>query len=201
MASKKLLFSASKENDLFADQFIAGKNLKNIKLIGIHPGCKYSQRHKRWPKNKFIELINRLNDDGVHCLLFAGPDEMEHTNEIYQSLHGQPQNTLITESNLNNIGSLISKCLAFVSTDSGLGHIAIAKNVNTLAIFGPANKVRTAPYGEKGGVITLNTECSPCMGYPFTKTHSKIRCPFQFKCLNDMTVQMVYSRVKEIISS
>jgi len=200
-ANKTLLFSTLPRNDQYADDFIKNNNLINKTLIGLHPGSKYSERYRRWPQSNFVHLMNSLNADGMECLLFAGPDEIEMTQDIYSKLANHSKSFLVIESDLNNIGSLIAKCHSFLSTDSGLGHIAIAKNIKTIAIFGPANKTRTAPFGEKGEVITLDLECSPCMGYPFTQTHSRIRCPYQFKCLNELTVDTVYRRIKSIITS
>ena len=199
-ASKVLIFSTSPSNDEFANQFIKRNHLTDKKLVGIHPGSKYSERYKRWPQSNFVELINSLNTDGMNCLIFAGPDEIDYTKDIYNRLADQRKNILVIETKLNNIGSMIAQCHSFLSTDSGLGHIAIAKNIRTLAIIGPTNPIRIAPYGNKGEVISVNVKWSPCIGYPFTQTHSRIRCPYQFKCLNDLTVNMVYSKFKKMLS-
>ena len=198
--NQELTFSSSPEDETFANRFIQEHNLTQ-RLIGIHPGCKFKERYRRWPANKFVDMINRLNAEGFVCLLFSGPEEREVVQNIYKSLKDTTKNILVEEMNLNRVGALIAKCQAFLSTDSGLGHIAVTKHVKTLAIFGPAQFSRTAPYGKFGYHIALPLPCSPCLKYPIHATHSRIRCPFQFKCLHDLDVEKVFAKLMGIINS
>ena len=175
--------------------FLEKNHISDKTIVGIHAGSKLSGTHKRWLANNFAGLIDLLNKNGLYCLLFSGPEEKTITEEIYTQLNDKNMTFIVKEDNLNNVGALIKKCGVFLNTDSGLGHIAPALHVKTYTIIGPARASRTAPYGEYGNYISLNLECSPCLKYPFQATHSRIQCPYKLKCLNDLSVEAVFSKI------
>ena len=168
---------------------------ENKNRIGIHPGCKSSEKYRRWSEEKFVELINLLNNDGKCCLLFAGPDERDVVTHIYNKVDCREKNLIVADMNLNDVAAVIRCCGQFLSTDSGLGHIAVTQDVETYAIFGPAMASRTAPYGEKGHVITADVQCCNTYKYPFGATHSRINCPYDFRCLKELSVHTVYQQL------
>ena len=43
-------------------------------------------------------------------------------------------------------------------------HIAAAVDLPTVALFGPANPLRTGPYSSSAVVLREPLECSPCYG-------------------------------------
>ncbi|MCA9406693.1 MAG: glycosyltransferase family 9 protein [Candidatus Omnitrophica bacterium] len=194
---RQLVFNTEKAHRNFADSFIETHQLGGKTIFGLHAGCKKSEEYRRWPADKFIALIERLNQNSIHCLLFGGPDEKDVTLSIFNGTRNHSINHVVEENDINNIGALIQKCHCFLTTDSGLGHIAAAQGVDVYAIFGPAQASRTAPYGAKGHYISLDLPCSPCMGYPFTATHSKIKCPYEFKCLRTLNVEDVFNTIME----
>ncbi len=190
-AVRKLLFATSPEDKAYAKQYITAQGLENKLIVGMHPGTKGTESYRRWPADKFIELVTRLNKQNIQCLLFAGPEEITWVEKIYKAVKSTHKNFIVIEKDINNVAAIISYCRVFLSTDSGLGHIAVAKGVPTYAIFGPAQSGRTGPYGPQGHVISLNLHCSPCLKYPFQSTHSTINCPYNFKCLNNLAVDQV----------
>jgi ADP-heptose:LPS heptosyltransferase len=67
-------------------------------------------------------------------------------------------------------------------------HIAAALKIPVFAIFGPANPVRTGPYGDIHTIIRKELPCSPC--------YAKKKCD-TWECLRDLTVDMVYNKINE----
>ncbi len=195
----KLIFWTTDEATHFAHNFFLEKGLNTNKTIGIHMGCKASESYKRWPAEKFIAIINKLNTiDGFSCLLFEGPDEQELTEFVHHHLDDKSKNLIIREHDLGKVAALIKRCGLFLNCDSGLGHVAAALEVPTLAIFGPTMHSRTAPYGPYGHYFSLDLPECNCYKYPFYSTSSKIKCPYNLKCLRDIEVQDVYLRLKEL---
>ncbi|MEY2933857.1 MAG: hypothetical protein RL033_4606 [Pseudomonadota bacterium] len=198
--SRDLVFQVAPEASQFARSFLRERGLDASKVIGIHAGCKKTESYRRWPSAKFVELIGRFNDSGRRCMLFAGPDELEETRAILAALPEGRGNVLVEGIPLGQVAELIHLCQGFLSTDSGLGHVARAMDVPTLAIFGPAQWSRTAPYGKRGAHIALELACSPCMKYPFEATHSRINCPYEYRCLRELSAQAVFDRLERLIA-
>jgi heptosyltransferase-2 len=182
-----------------ANTYLTQRSLQGSRYIGIHAGCKASEAYRRWPAANFVDLIKQLNAAGFKCLLFCGPEERAVTHEIYSALPSSgAENFLVESLDIASVAAIIRTCAAFLSTDSGLGHIAAAVGVPVLAIFGPAQWSRTAPYGAHGHHLELRVPCSPCLGYPFESTSSTVRCRFSYRCLTGISADMVYRELMRI---
>ena len=193
MESKELIFSLSKEDEKYAEDWFKKNSLKQP--LGIHPGCDKKQKYRRWPKEYFVELINRLTKNN-NILLFAGPDEIEEVTWIYNNSSNKNKIFLIKEKNLNYVGALIKRCKLLISSDSGLGHIAAALKVHAFAIFGPAMASRTRPYGKYGHYISLGLP--PTLKYPFYSTSSKVKDEKQ-ESLIKLKPDLVYEKINSFL--
>lgn len=189
----KLDIFLKKDEKEFAHKFT--KQLKHP-IIGMHAGSgtshkkSYSFENKRWPKKNFIELINLLNKNKkCSILLFGGPEELELNKEI----KGKNGNVTIVQEELRKTAALISKCDFFISSDTGLMHIAEAFDIPLLALFGPTNYFRTQPLSKRAVIIKREMNCSPCFTYPFKTTKASIKCS-DVQCLSRITPHEVYSK-------
>ena len=182
-AENKLYLHLSEEDKVFANDFFKHNKLK--KVIAIHPGCSEEGYYKRWPKEYFTEVI-RLLHNKYDIMLVAGPGEEELVDSISAPLGKKP--IIIKNMSIKQVAALVGKCSAFLSTDSGIGHIAAAINVPTLALIGPGDYRRIAPYGKNCDVITHKTECSPCMVYPFKTDYSQYG---HIKCGNALCMRKI----------
>jgi len=99
---------------------------------------------------------------------------------------------LTGKSSLKELAYLYKKCAVVISTDTGPMHVAAAmKSPLVIAIFGPTSPFKTGPYGSKHKVIRAGLECSPC----FNK-----KCD-DMSCMKEITVDMVFEAIKEVISA
>ncbi|MBU4287735.1 MAG: hypothetical protein KKI12_06135, partial [Proteobacteria bacterium] len=69
-------------------------------------------------------------------------------------------------------------------------HIAAACEVPVFAIFGPANPIRTGPYGAIHTVIQEDLDCAPC--------YRRKACD-DWKCMNNLTVDKVFNTIRDKI--
>ncbi len=192
----KVTFSTSPQNKKFADGFLSDLNIKDKKILGIHPGCNEGQTYKRWPLENYLQVARMAQEKGIAPLFFFGPDD----KSIRDDFLAQPRDIHhVEEADLNNVASIIEKCEMFLTSDSGLGHIAVAMDTKSFAITGPAHPTRTAPFGELGVSIHLGLSCSPCLMYPFKSTNSSISCEYsgkeKYKCLADIKPELVVSTI------
>ena len=184
----------SKERE-FVDNFLIRNNFENKILIGFHPGCNENQKFRRWPKENFIELGNKiLNDlENAFILLFGGPEEIRLCLEIKSKLD---KNTIVISGySLKQVAALIDKCKIFISSDSGLGHIASTTKTNLISIFGPTDYKRAAPFGRER-IYVLKEKCRYPSDFISFKNYDKERT---HTCLKKITPDRVFNKIKEIL--
>ncbi|HWR57835.1 MAG TPA: glycosyltransferase family 9 protein, partial [Thermodesulfovibrionales bacterium] len=66
------------------------------------------------------------------------------------------------KTDLRGLIRVIRGARLMVTNDTGPMHIAAALGVPVFALFGPANAVKTGPYGGGHTIIRKELECSPC---------------------------------------
>jgi len=188
------------------DKIIAGDYLLNAGIkegevvIGFHPGCSTLKNHikRRWEPEKFAALGSALIENyNAKILIFGGPDENDLKGKIRNQI--MPGNALSIEAkSLLQSAAIMRRCDVFVTNDSSQMHIASALQLKTVAIIGPTNTNYIYPWKTEHKIVSLNLDCSPCFFYS-PKPLSCNRNDVQFKCIKQITVDMVYNAVKEFL--
>ncbi len=156
-------------------------------LVGVHPGGKWSV--KRWPSEKFIELIARLkNDLGADVVVFTGPAERDATECLRASgAH------IVDPVPIRTLAAVISRLDAMVACDGGVMHVAAAVGTPTIGIFGSSEPAVWFPYAAPHRAAYIEVECRPC--------HQHV-CPLgHTRCLNDLPAESVARWVAEAIGA
>ncbi len=196
------LNSPLNENDLsFAKDYLQKINVKEDELVvGFHPGSAVFKNHiqRRWEPEKFSELgkkiIKELNGK---VLIFGGPEENELKNSIVKEINSDNVFSIET-GNLAETAAIMKRCNVFVSNDSSLMHVASALQLNVVAILGPTNPNYIHPWKTKHNIVRLNLDCSPCFIYS-PRPLICFRNDVKFKCIKELTVDMVYDSLKKLI--
>ncbi len=156
---------------LLRDAGIQGKT-----LIGINPGAAAGPA-KRWPPQHLGRTIEILGRPDWAFISTASPAE-RHLNDAVQQVTEYPIHTLGEQVTLRELPALISRFSLLISNDSGPMHIAAARNVPTIAIFGPTDPPSTHPWQAPHTVIYKNVQCSPCfLG----------ECPIDHRCMKNIS--------------
>ena len=187
-------FEFREEDKEFAQDFIRKIGGENKILIGFHPGAGKQQQFKVWSKNNFIELGRKIleNNKNAYIILFGGPREKEPCQEIKDKIGGDT--FLATTLTLKQVAALIDNCRVFISSDSGLGHIASTTKTILISIFGPTEPERTAPSGER--VHIVKEECS----YPYNDLGTlKYDAKRIHGCLEKITPEAVFNEIEKIL--
>jgi len=171
------------------------------KVIGICPGSKHFT--KRWQKEKFAEVaVKAAKEFNAKVLLFGGGDERADCHFVEDAVTRQVSEKNVSdfagELSLLETAAAMEFCDIVLTNDSGLMHLAAAKQKKIVAIFGSTvEQFGFFPYGTESKVIeNKNLDCRPC-------THiGRKSCPKEhFKCMNEISVEEVYSAVKEFLIS
>ncbi|MEK7818490.1 MAG: glycosyltransferase family 9 protein [Bacteroidota bacterium] len=198
----------NKGNEIFipdTTQFGVSSQIATLKLndfnkvIGICAGAKHFT--KRWLPERFAELaINLSQKYNAKIFLFGGVDDAI----ISQSIFDKIKNT-IGEKFVNDFTgkySLLQTAHAFeycdliISNDTGLMHLASAKQKPIVAIFGSSVKeFGFYPFETKNIVIeNKNLKCRPCSHI------GKSSCPENhFKCMLDIPSKEVEIEAEKIL--
>lgn len=153
--------------------------------------------YKRWPIERYAELIKRLSDKN-DIYLVSGKEERAEF-EIYWQQLSQIKNVynLMGETTLGQSAAVLSLCDFAIGNDTGMMHVAAAVKTPTLSIFGPTEPCFFAPFAENNHYIRIPLDCRPCYVSNFRQM---FECR-ERKCINLITVDMVYEKAEEILNS
>ncbi len=184
--------------------FRESKILEPASLIGVAPGTVWNT--KRWLKERYVELVQRLVEGHLSVALIGGKEDESLCDEIVrlstlgrtrQRQDGQVVNAAGTLSLLQS-AELLRRCRLLVCNDSAPMHLAVAMRTPVVAIFGATvPQFGFAPYGKDDVVVeTSGLTCRPC------SIHGGGKCPIKtFVCMKEITVDRVYEKTKVILEN
>lgn len=117
--------------------------------VGVFVGGR-ARKGKGWPLESAAAVVARLRGDGLHPVVFIGPEEAAREVEIQRRLAPA---WLVREPDLRRVAALLSRCTAVVTPDAGPMHLAIASGAPTVAVFRKPNADRWGPRAPHGEAI------------------------------------------------
>ncbi len=115
------------------------------KFLLIHPGGRLGS--KRWPVERFEELIRKLGEKTSHALvLTCGPGEEPWVATLASSLPSG-RGLFVPNPSLGELMALAKQAELFIGNDSGPMHLAAASGCRVVAIFGK-DPTRWKPLGD-----------------------------------------------------
>ena len=132
-------------------------------VIGLNIGASWPT--KRWPKEYFAELADRLVDHGFAIAYFGGSMDVDIVDEAISLMkhRDNPHVVKLTgKVTLMELAALLKKCAVFVTNDSGPMHIATAMRVPLVSMFGASPVQGFWPYNNISVVLKTPLTCHPC---------------------------------------
>lgn len=115
-----------------AEREQAGRRWKKwglgTKVVGIFLGARGK---KRWPVERFLELVEQLSTKGFQCALFGGPAE----HALLKKLPNTQKGTLVPVLPVREFAAVLENCEWVVSADTGPMHLAVALGKPVVSIF------------------------------------------------------------------
>lgn len=166
------------------------------RLVLINPNASEMLPQRRWPAERFIELIRRI--------LEAAPD-------VLTLITGAPAEQAEAEAQCAAVGSL--RCVNFagavrlaelpllysistlmVTNDSGPGHFSAITPLPVFVLFGPETP---RLYGSLGNATSIfaGLACSPCVS---AANHRKTPCTDN-RCLQAISVEQVFAAIEPLL--
>lgn len=175
VCSNKDLDLPVKEDALrWMDQFCKEQNIsEDDRMIAIHPGA--SDPSKRWPENRFAELMDQLGKRYSAKIILIGALETDNIAQTIITLSDTPAVNMAGQTTVGQLAALLMRCDLLVSNDSGPVHVAAGVGTPVVSIFTRnqpgINPERWGPLGEKVRVVSVIPEQSN--GISFKKARSQ----------------------------
>ena len=151
---------------------------------------------KRWPESHWLELHERLRSDGHRLLYFGLEADRARVPRLAARIALDPGARWCMEP-LPRVAALLSYCTTAVAGDTGLMHLAAARGLRVVALFGStAPDLGFAPAGPGHAVICRNEPCQPCT------LHGRERCPKgHHRCMVGITSEQVAGELGKVATA
>jgi heptosyltransferase-2 len=177
----------------------SGKITERDRVVGFAPSAMHFT--KRWPMDRFVRVgVALATEERVKIAVFGSHDEAEYCADIAHLINSGASahcaESFAGRLSLSETAAAAGLCTIFVSNDTGLMHVAAARGVPVVGIFGSSvREFGFFPQGERSVVVeNRGLACRPCshIGRP--------ECPKgHFRCMNDITVDSVSAAVREAL--
>ncbi len=162
------------------------------KYFAVAPGSVWET--KKYPTEKFIEIINSLNKIGVTAVIIGAANEQAVANLIIRKTSRKNINLTGIISIPQTIKLLKEKISFLICNDSAPTHMGMVAEIPVLTIYcSTVPEFGFYPYNKKSASIGLdNLNCKPC------GIHGYKKCPkIHFKCGNELSSETIISTLKE----
>lgn len=168
-------------------------------------------RYKQWPPAHFAVLVRQLVQAGTSVVLTGGPSREDR--ELVSSLarEGGIDAGLL---DLGQLARLLQGAALYIGPDTSISHLAAACGTPTIAIFGPTNPQRWAPWPagagtavrfvrradlQTAGGVTLMQAGLPCV--PCGKAGCDDHRDSRTECLPAITPQRLVDEALRILAA
>lgn len=154
---------------------------------------------RRWPKENFIKLIDKINEKykNLHFIFIGLENDIPLINNTFTLMKSKNVTNLAGKTNIKQLAALFQKSKLVITNDSGPLHIAVAMNTPTISFFGPETPILYGPPPKKHTIFYKNLDCSPCIRL---LTAKKVKCQTDnAECLRKISVEEVFNSLKKYL--
>ncbi|HUI24758.1 MAG TPA: lipopolysaccharide heptosyltransferase II [Candidatus Kryptonia bacterium] len=162
-------------------------------LVGLAPGSVWAT--KRWTPEGYAAVAVELSRRGYTVVLLGAPNEAAIAADVNRRAGGIAI-SLAGQTDVATLVAAIDRCRAMVCNDSAPMHIAAARGVPQVAVFGPTHpSMGFAPRGDNAIVVQRDLSCRPC------STHGGVRCPIgTHACMRDLASAEVLAALDRLLA-
>lgn len=152
---------------------------------------------KYWPESSWVELVSLLTKQGLNCLVPWGNEEERQRAQRLQLAGGELAHVL-PRLPLSELMLVLLHAQAFVSVESGIGHIAAVLNIPGIMLHGPTDPDYSGIPDKSCLHLTSGLNCAPC----FKRDCPRLELPSDTPpCQQAITVQRVFQLCMQLNSS
>jgi heptosyltransferase-1/heptosyltransferase-2 len=161
-------------------------------FVTIIPGARWNT--KRWPLDRYTQIVQNLLAQGDTVLLLGSPDEQPLCDQIQASIENRKSKlenlkNLAGKTDLATMSALLARTRLLIANDSGPLHVAAALATPAVALYGPTNPAFVGPHGQLQNVLRHDVPCFPC----------RHRDCSHHSCMNGLTTDAVWQKTTELL--
>lgn len=172
-----------------AADFCLQHGLKD-RFVGINTGASGRWRYKRWTRAHQGTFIAEMTRSGVGVLLLGGPDEAQAHADLMSRSEGAEVVSAGTSHGYRQFAAFVEQCAVLVTGDTLALHVACARRVPVVALFGPTSSAEIELYGRGVKIAPSGLDCLGCY-LP--------SCDVTPHCQERITPEEVVRAVREIL--
>ncbi len=134
-------------------------------FVLVHPGTSPKTLYKRWPEERFADVIRRLHQERQMPSVVAwGPVAGERERALRIVEAAGPGALLAPETRgISALLAILRRCRLLIGCDSGPIHLAALAGRPVVGIFGPTDPIENQPFpGLPSRVLRHDVGCNPC---------------------------------------
>mgnify|MGYP005854202311 CR=1 FL=1 len=169
-------------------------------LVVVNPNASDLCHMRRWPGERFAELMLRLAErmPEARFALVGSPAEKAYVDSVAAQCAplAERLTNLAGRTSLRQLLALLEACDLFVSNDSGPAHLAAGFQTPSLVLFGPETPTLYRPINANCRIAYKNLYCSPCINVLDNKNFETCR---NVACMRSITVADALARLEDML--
>lgn len=193
----KLFLPVDPADSAAVDQLLSDRGIDiATPIVCIHPGS--GMPSKLWQSDKWSEAADQVARLLNVAIVFTGSAaETVMIDEIAGRMRAEFC-SVAGETNVLHLAALYQRAEAVLGPDSGAMHVAAAVHTPTVTLFGPADPLEFAPWGDrrKHATITSAIACRPCRILDWRDD------PLEYHpCVRDISVDQVLLETQRVLGA
>lgn len=143
------------------------------RIVALNPNASELSLERRWPPERFVELVERLRAarPNLRLFLIGGEQDRPYVSRIAEQC-GDAVTNLAGELSVEELFPFFGRCDLFITSDSGPLHMAALMGTPTVSFFGPETPEFYGPQADRAATAVLykHLYCSPCLSAQNVKT-------------------------------
>jgi ADP-heptose:LPS heptosyltransferase len=197
------LACARADRDRCRDKLRAGGWNGSDRLIGINVNAGELALERRWPPDRFAQVLERLcARPGVQPVLTGAPSESAYVAGVCGLVPVAAQPRVLNMAGRFSFDEFVASMDLFeffLTNDSGPLHVAAAQGVDTISLWGVGRPSFYGPLVGNHSTFYRNLPCSPCL-YMFTSEVGQW-CAHRADCMQAIDVEEVWAAVQTYLDT
>jgi heptosyltransferase-2 len=131
-------------------------------LVGLNTGAGGRWAYKQWTKAHQETFVRTCTDQGLGVMLLGGPEEVQRHQDLLAVSQGRPVFDAGNDNSFGRFAALLERCRVVVTSDSLAVHVAAARKVPAVVLFGPTSAAEIELYGRGEKVVPAGLDCLCC---------------------------------------
>ncbi|MCY4019786.1 MAG: lipopolysaccharide heptosyltransferase II [Chloroflexi bacterium] len=179
------------------DQLLSDRQIDIAQpIVCIHPGS--GMPSKLWQSDKWAKAADQVSQRHNVAIIFTGSSAEKTLIDDIAGRMRAKSCSVAGETSAGQLAALYRRACAVLGPDSGAMHVAAAVQTPTVTLFGPADPLEFAPWGDrrKHAVITSPIACRPCRILDWRDD------PLAFHpCVRDISVSQVLEETRRVLGA